>query len=107
MMYGLALLFVLHSGDGPAPRDRWFSPDKAKHFFISAFVQSISFSALRATGASRNASFVGASAVSVGVGVGREVYDLYRPGGVSSFKDIAWDAAGVLAATELLRHTSR
>jgi hypothetical protein len=35
------------------------------------------------------------------------VYDLYRPGGVSSFKDIAWDAAGVLAATELLRHTSR
>lgn len=107
MIHGLALLFVLHAAEAPASRDRWFSLDKAKHFFISAFVQSVSFSALRATGADRHASIVGATVVTVGVGVGREVYDLYRPGGVSSLKDVAWDAAGAFAAAELLRHTSR
>jgi putative lipoprotein len=104
---GLALLFALHVGDGPVRRDRWLGADKVKHFMISAFVQSISFSALRSTGANRNASLVGASAISLSVGVGREVYDRYRPGGVPSFKDLAWDAAGALATTVLLRHTAQ
>ena len=105
-MRGLVLLFVLHAADARAPRDRWLGADKAKHFFISAFVQSVSFSALRATGVTRNSSLIAAAGVTVGVGIGRELYDLRRPGGVSSVKDVAWDAAGALAAAELLRHTS-
>lgn len=105
-MHALALLLSLHVGGTHTPRDRWLGADKAKHFFISAFVQSISFSAIRATGASRNASLVGASAVTAAVGVGREVYDR-RPGGVSSAKDFTWDVAGAAAASALLLHTSR
>jgi putative lipoprotein len=105
-MRGLALVLTLHVGGAQPPRDRWLGADKAKHFFISAFVQSISFSAIRSTGASRNGSLVAASVVTAAVGVGREVYDR-RPGGVSSGKDAAWDAAGALAATALLLHTSR
>lgn len=105
-MRGLVLLLTLHVGGVHSPRDRWLGTDKAKHFFISAFVQSMSFSAIRSTGVSRNASLAGATLVTFSVGVGRELYDR-RPGGVSSVKDAAWDAAGALAATALLLHTAR
>lgn len=105
-MRALALLLTLHVGGTRAPRDPWLGADKAKHFFISAFVQSMSFSAIRSTGVSRNASLAGATVVTFSVGVGRELYDR-RPGGVSSAKDVAWDGAGALAATALLLHTSR
>jgi putative lipoprotein len=106
MMRELALVLALNVHGAHAPRDRWLGLDKAKHFFISAFVQSISFSTLRCVSASRNASLLGATAVTSAVGVGREIYDR-RPGGVSSAKDVAWDAAGALAATALLLNTSR
>ena len=52
-MRGLVLMFTLHFGDEHPSGDRWFAPDKAKHFFTAAFVQSASFSGLRAVGAGR------------------------------------------------------
>jgi putative lipoprotein len=103
-MRGLALLFTLHFGGEPAGRDPWFSPDKAKHFFMSAFVQSASFSALRLAGASRTGSLVGASAASLSVGVGKELYDK-KFGGDPSLKDLTWDGAGITAASLLLART--
>ena len=42
-MRGLVLIFGLHAGD------HWFGTDKIKHFFLSAFVESVTYSALRAS----------------------------------------------------------
>lgn len=105
-MHGLLLVFSLHFGRGPAVSDPWFAPDKAKHFFMAAFVQSASFSGLRFIGMSRSASLVGATAVSSAVSVGKELYDL-EYGGDPSFKDLTWDGIGIVAASALLRHTHR
>jgi uncharacterized protein YfiM (DUF2279 family) len=105
-MRGWALLFTFHLGQEHPAGDRWFSADKAKHFFTAAFVQSVSFSGLRATGLSRKGSLVGASVFTAGVSVGKEVYDK-RFGGTPSAKDLAWDAAGMVAASALLHRTER
>ena len=105
-MRALALLFTLHFGGEHPGGDRWFSPDKAKHFFMAAFVQSASFSAIRSTGARWNGSIAGATAMTTVVGIGKEVHDA-RTGGDASVKDLIWDAAGAAGATVLLRQTER
>ena len=105
-MRGLALLVVLHLGGEPKQPDPWFSPDKAKHFFVSMFVESFSFSVLRAAHANRGASLAGAAALTAGVGVGREIYDYYHPG-TPSVKDLTWDAAGIATAAMVLHQTAR
>jgi putative lipoprotein len=102
-MRGLLLLFTLHFGDRPAA-DPWFAPDKAKHFFSSAFVQSTSFSLLRRGGLGRDHALVGATAISSTVGIGKELYDM-KFGGDPSFKDLAWDGAGIAVITLVLRRT--
>ena len=62
-MHPLFLVFALHFGGDEHPAgDRWFSSDKAKHFFTAALVQSASFGGLRATGLSRGQSLAGANA---------------------------------------------
>jgi uncharacterized protein YfiM (DUF2279 family) len=103
-MRGLALILSLHFGREPATGDRWFSADKAMHFFTAALVESASFSALRGVGLDRSHSLVGAVIVTGAVGVGKEIHDL-RFGGDPSVKDLAWDGAGMLAAAVLLRRT--
>jgi uncharacterized protein YfiM (DUF2279 family) len=105
-MHRIALLFTLHFGGSPASRDGWFSADKTKHFLASAFVQSVSFSALRSTSMSRSASLEGATAVSGTVGVGKELYDKWF-GGDPSLKDLAWDAGGIATVSLLLVRTQR
>jgi uncharacterized protein YfiM (DUF2279 family) len=102
-MHGLIFLFSLHLGTPSG--DRWFAPDKAKHFFTAALVQSASFSAFRATGLARTPSLVGATVVTSVVSVGKELYDR-TSGGDPSFKDLAWDGAGLAAATALLHRTA-
>lgn len=105
-MRALALLFTLHFGDEHSGGDRWFAPDKAKHFFMAAFIQSASFSALRSTGLHWNGSIAGASAVTALVGIGKEVHDT-RTGGDASIKDLTWDAGGAAGASVLLHQTAR
>jgi len=107
-MRALVLVFALHArGDMAGDSgDRWFAIDKAKHFFMAAFVQSASFSALRLTGLGRHQSLVGATAIAGTVSIGKEIYDL-RFGGDPSFKDLAWDGVGIVAASVVLNHTQR
>ena len=100
----LTLLLAL-SLQGP-PADRWFSADKIKHFFMGAFVQSVSYSALRATGISHRSSLLGATAGNVVISVGKEVADSRRTG-LFSRRDLVWDAAGAGASTLLLTRTER
>jgi putative lipoprotein len=104
-MRGLLVAFTLHFGSVP-PNDPWFGTDKAQHFFMSAFIQSVSFSALRATRLSRTNSLLAATLVSSAVGIGKEIYDA-KHGGDPSLKDLTWDAAGIAAASLLLAHTER
>ncbi len=85
-----------------APGDRWFAPDKVKHFFASAFVQSVAFSAARAMRADTRGALYVASAATAVVGVGKEIHD-WRTGGDVSAKDLVWDAAGATAASLVLR----
>ena len=49
-MRGLVLIFGLHAGD------HWFGTDKIKHFFLSAFVESVTSSALRSSPRRRSRS---------------------------------------------------
>lgn len=90
---------------GNAPRDRWFGGDKVKHFFLSAFTQSVAYSAVRATGTGHQSSLVAASATTAAVGIAKE----WRDRGTTGFsaRDLVWDAAGAGAATLLLRRTQR
>jgi len=106
-MRGFLLMFTLHFGREEHPKgDNWFSADKAKHFFTAAFVQSASFGGLRAVGADRSVSLAGASVVSAGFSIGKEVHDA-RSGGLASGKDLLWDVAGMIAASAVLTQTQR
>jgi uncharacterized protein YfiM (DUF2279 family) len=85
-------------------RDSWFGVDKIKHFFISAFIESVSFSALQAAGANRRTAMAGAIGVTAGVGIAREIHDR-RTRKAFSYRDLTWDAAGAAAAAAMLSHT--
>jgi uncharacterized protein YfiM (DUF2279 family) len=103
-MLRLVLLFGLcASGDHPGG-DSWFGIDKVKHFFMGAFVQSVGYSAVRATGTTHSASLAAATAVTAGVSVGKELWDAHS-GGTPSVRDLTWDAVGAGAATLLLRRS--
>jgi uncharacterized protein YfiM (DUF2279 family) len=86
------------------PKEGWFGTDKVKHFFMSAFVHSVTFSAARALGASRPAAQVIGAGTTGLVGIGREVHD-QRQGRTFSVRDLTWDAAGAVSAAVLLRRT--
>jgi putative lipoprotein len=90
----------------PPQRDTWLGPDKVKHFFMAAFVESVAFSGLEAAGGGRNTAFAGAIGTTVVVSIGREVHDK-RTKGLFSLGDLFWDAIGAVAAGEVLRHTQR
>jgi putative lipoprotein len=99
---GLNLLFA----QAAVARDSWFGVDKIKHFFLSAFVTSVSYSAIQAAGANRKTAMTGAVGASLAVGVAREVYNR-RTTKLFSFKDLAWDAAGTAAAAAMLNQTRK
>lgn len=86
--------------------DSFTGPDKVKHFFMSAFIEAVGFSALQAAGADRNASIGGATTLTLGIGVAREIHDR-RTKGLFSLGDLTWDAVGTAATLLLLSHTQR
>ena len=88
------------------PQDSWFAADKIKHFLMSAFVQSVSYSALRLADVEHRGALVGASAVTTLTALGKEVHDS-RTGSRFSPRDLVWDAAGASSATVMLSHTVR
>ena len=105
-MIGSALVPALALSVSVAISDPWFGIDKVKHFFMTAFVQSVSYSTLRLTNADHRSSMIGASAVSAGFGIGKEILDRRR-GGVFSTRDLVWDVAGATSAAALLSQTRR
>ena len=97
----LLLVLVLLGASAPAPRGRWFGPDRIKHFFLSFFVQSAGYSIARAVNVDHSASLAAASGVTAAAAVSKEVWDRKRGTGFST-GDLIWDALGAGAATALL-----
>ncbi|HET7585443.1 MAG TPA: hypothetical protein VFK13_11065 [Gemmatimonadaceae bacterium] len=90
-----------------APRgDAWFASDKVKHFFVSAFIESVSYSALRTADARHADALAGATVFTGAVGIGKELVDEHRGKGFS-VRDLAWDGAGMGSAALLLSRTRR
>ena len=103
---GLSLAFNLIFAQSAAAGESWFGIDKLKHFFLSAFATSVSYSALQAAGANRSTAMTGAIGASAALGVGREIYNL-RTTKVFSFRDLTWDAIGTAAAVGVLAKTRK
>lgn len=97
-----AFSFSLHAP--PPGADPWFGPDKVKHFFTAAFVQSVSYGALRATGLKSGPSLAGATVVTAAASFGKELWDATGRG-TPSGRDLVWDGAGAGAASLLLMKT--
>lgn len=96
MIATLALALALQ-----APPDPWFGADKVKHFLMSAFVHSVTFSVARGAGVDRRGAQVAGVAAVATIGAWKEVHDR-RNGRVFSLRDLAWDGAGGVAAAALL-----
>ncbi|MGH7625480.1 MAG: DUF2279 domain-containing protein [Gemmatimonadaceae bacterium] len=104
-MHGLLLVFALHGGlhSRPGQRgDSWFGPDKLKHFFVSALVETASYGALRAANLPHVKALQIASVVTVTVGVGKEIDDAQN-GESFSVRDLTWDLAGAASAAAILQ----
>jgi uncharacterized protein YfiM (DUF2279 family) len=102
-----------HIGDiglaptAPPHEDAWFGIDKLKHFFMSAFIESVTYSALQAAHVKHRPALGGAVGVTLAVGVGREIHDSRVPGNLFSLRDLTWDAIGTAAGAVLSSHTIR
>ena len=103
-MRGLLLVFTLCRAPEHRSGDAWLAPDKLQHFFTSAFVQSLGYGVLRRAGADNGQALAGASVITVGAGVGKELVDR-RLRGEFSVRDLAWDVAGAGSASVLLTRT--
>ena len=102
---GLCLAVNIVYAQTAVARDSWFGIDKIKHFFISAFIESVSYSALQAARANHRTALTGAIGVSAAFGVARELHDKRKPGNRFSYKDLTWDALGITAGAVVLKHT--
>jgi putative lipoprotein len=89
-----------------APPDHWFGSDKIKHFFIAAFTQSVTYSALQAARVRHGPALASAAAVTAAVSVAKELHDR-RTTGLFSVRDLVWDAAGAGVASVLLHNAAR
>ena len=105
----LALSFAVNLiyGQAAVVRDSWFSPDKIKHFFMSAFIESVTYSALQAARVNHRPALGGAIGVTLAIGVGREIHDKRTPGNIFSVRDLTWDVVGATAGAVLLSQTRR
>lgn len=84
--------------------DRWFGSDKVKHFLMSAFIHSATFSVSRAAGLSRSNAQATAGVTSAAFGIAKEIHDK-RNSRPFSGKDLVWDAGGAATAAALLNRT--
>ncbi len=85
-----------------APDDPWFGRDKMLHFVVAGVIQFTVYAQLRALGAQPDAALIGASVATAGASVAKELRDVHR-GGVFSWRDLTWDAAGGVAGGVLAR----
>lgn len=105
MILPLTLALALQAPSMP-PKDHWFGADKLKHFFVAAFTQTVTYSALQAVKVKHEPALASATVVTAIVSVAKEVHDR-RTTGLFSIRDLVWDAAGTGAATLLITRSVR
>lgn len=88
------------------PRDSIIGVDKVKHFFISGFVESMTFAGLQAAGANRSPARTAAISATAIVSLGREIHDR-KTKGLFSVRDLLWDTIGATAGILLINKTQR
>ena len=104
----LALAINLVYGQAAvAHQDAGFGIDKIKHFFMAAFIESVTYSAVQAARVNHRPALGGAIGVTMAVGIGREIHDKRTPGNIFSVRDLTWDAVGATAGAVLLSQTRR
>ena len=86
--------------------DRWLGADKAKHFLLAGFAQSVGYASLRVSGAPHGGATIGAAGVTISLATLKELRDR-RTYGHFSVRDLVWSAAGAGAAAALLSRTAR
>lgn len=91
---------------GERPADTFLGSDKLKHFMMSGFIEALGFNALQAANVNRRASLGAATAVTLGIGISRELHD-GRTKGLFSLGDLAWDTLGTAAALLIFSHSQR
>jgi putative lipoprotein len=107
-----AVVLVLGAFQFGAPQertradDRWFARDKALHFVVSAAIQSAGHSALRGGGLDYREASTAAGAITLSVGVGKELWDRSQ-GRYFSWKDLTADTFGGGSAAVLVRQIDR
>ena len=104
-LVGLCLAVNIIYAQAAVARDSWFGIDKIKHFFISAFIESVAYSGLQAAGVNRRPAVAGAIGVTAAAGVAREIHDRRKQNNRFSYKDLTWDGLGIAAGTALVTRT--
>lgn len=106
IVMAINIVFAQAAATRPHP-DPWFGIDKVKHFFMSAFIESVSYSLLQASGVQHRSAMTGAIGITLGFGLAREIHDHRTPGNIFSVRDLTWDAIGTTAGAVMLSHTIR
>jgi uncharacterized protein YfiM (DUF2279 family) len=106
-IYRLCLVVNLVYAQAVPVHDSWFGADKIKHFFMSVFVESVTYSALQAARVNHRTALGGAIGFTMAIGVAREIHDKRTPGKWFSYQDLTWDAVGATAGAVMLAHTRR
>lgn len=81
--------------------DRWLAEDKLRHFTMSFAVVQMGYGAARFA-LDHDPALGAAVGMGVALGIGKEVVDR-RIGRPFSFRDLAWDAAGVALGAVVAR----
>jgi uncharacterized protein YfiM (DUF2279 family) len=98
------LLVALLVATPAPPRASWFGPDRIKHFFLSFFVQSASYSLARAANLAHGPALGAATGATTAAAISKELWDRKRGTGFDRV-DLVWGAFGAGAATLLLVRT--
>jgi uncharacterized protein YfiM (DUF2279 family) len=80
--------------DGPPAPDPWLAEDKLRHFFTSLAAANMAYGGARLVSMERRPALLAAGAAAGAAGLLKEVRDRRR-GGRFSYRDLAWDAAGI------------
>jgi putative lipoprotein len=90
----LLLALLLLPVTARAEEDLWWGPDKALHFSTSAGIAGAGYGAAALVFEDRFARLQAGALLAMGLGISKELLDL-TGSGRPSWRDLAWDAAGL------------
>jgi putative lipoprotein len=100
-LFSLLVLFLSLNGCAPVfvKQDPWFGRDKLYHFAATGIIGAYATRAARSNGESVRIAPVIGITTALGVGGGKEFYDLKVKKTYWSWKDFIWDFAGGTAGS--------